>query len=60
MEKHEKTKETYQEEHTLLEAFAAVLLQAALSDESSALLHQIVEAGNVSLHFAQLYQILLQ
>lgn len=53
------TQETHQEEHTLLEAFAAVFLQTSLPDKSSALLHQIVETGDVSLHFAQLHQILL-
>lgn len=51
---------THQEKHTLLKAFTAVLLQTSLSNKSSAFLHQIVEAGDVSLHFAQLHQILLQ
>lgn len=43
---------TYQEEHSLLEAFSTIFLQAALPYEPSTLLYQIIETTDVSLQFA--------
>lgn len=52
--------DAYQEEHSLLKTFTAVLLQATLSDKPAPFLNQIVEAADVPLHLAKLNQVLLR